>query len=161
MKKLTAIIVLLVLAGGGTYWYYNYGKPKEKPQVLTATISRQNIVEMVQATGALEAQRLVNVGSQVSGTVKDLKGVDYNTIVRQGQVIAELDPALFQVQVDIANANIERSLNDIEQQRVQLRNDQLNFERMQLQYDKQMASKQQLEQAQLQVQSRTASIASA
>jgi HlyD family secretion protein len=160
MKKLIAIIVLLVLAGGGTYWYYNYGKPKEKPQILTATLSRQNIVEMVQATGALEAQRLVNVGSQVSGIVKSLHA-DYNDIVTEGKVIAELDPALLQVQVEIADANIARSENDIEQQKVQLQNDQLNLERMQLQYDRQMASKQQLEQAQLTVKSRKASIASA
>ena len=63
MKKLIAIVFLLVAGGGGTYYYYNYGKPKEKPQIQTASISKQNIDEVVQPTGALESQRLVNVGS--------------------------------------------------------------------------------------------------
>src|SRR5215510_10527786 len=104
MKKLIAIFVLLAGAGGATWYYYNYGRPKEKPQVITAAVSRQNIVEVVQATGSLEATRLVPVGSQVSGTVKDLHGVDYNSIVKAGQVIAELDPALLQTKVAIAEA---------------------------------------------------------
>jgi len=159
MKKLIAIFVLLAGAGGGTWWYLNYGKPKEKPQVQTAAVSQQNIVEVVQATGALEAQRLVPVGSQVSGTVKELF-VDYNSIVKKDQVIARLDPALLETKVAIANANIERAKNDIAQSRIQLENDQLNLDRMQAQYDKQMVAKQQLEASQLQVKSRQAQILS-
>ena len=70
MKKLIAIFILLAGGGAAAWWYYNYGKPKEKPQIVTAAVSRQDIVEVVQATGSLEATRTVQVGSQVSGTVQ-------------------------------------------------------------------------------------------
>src|SRR6476660_1797121 len=114
MKKLIAIFVLLAGSGGAAWWYYNYGKPKEKPQVVTAAVSRQDIVEVVQATGSLEANRTVQVGSQVSGTVQDLF-VDFNYIVKKDQVIAKLAPPLLQHQVDIQQASLERQQGDIDQ----------------------------------------------
>ena len=91
---------------------------------MQAAISRGDIIEVVSATGTLEALRTVQVGSQVSGTVKDLYGVDFNSIVKKGQIIAEIDPTLLQVQVDIQQANIERQECDIENQKVQLEDDQ-------------------------------------
>src|SRR5260221_5650039 len=122
MKKLIIVLILLLLAGAAGYAYYKYGKPEDKPVVLQAQVQTGDVTQIVQATGTLEALRTVNVGSQVSGTVSDLGGVDFNTIVKKGQVIARLDPSLLQVQVDIQNANIEKQQSDIESQKVQLEN---------------------------------------
>ena len=103
MKRLIFILVLLAAIGGGGYYYYAYSSPPEKPQVVQVTVSQGDIVEEVQATGTLEALRVAPVGSQVSGVVKALYA-DFNSIVTKDQVIAEIDPALFQVQVDLQTA---------------------------------------------------------
>ncbi len=91
MKKLVIFLILIAAAGGGAFYYYKYGKTVEKPQVIQATISRGDIVEVVNATGTLEPMRRVDVGSQVSGVVQELF-VDYNSIVKRGQVLAKIDP---------------------------------------------------------------------
>src|SRR5262245_32469256 len=137
MKKLIAIFILLAGGGGAAWWYYNYGKPKEKPQVVTAAVSRQDIIEVVQATGSLEATRTVQVGSQVSGTVQDLF-VDFNYIVKKDQVIAKIDPTLLQQQVTLQEVSLERQQGDIDQSMVQLENDKLNLSRNQAMFDKDM-----------------------
>src|SRR5438876_12294470 len=107
MKKLLVALVLILLAGAGGYAYLKYGKTEDKASVTQAAIQSGNIVQAVQATGTLEALRTVQVGSQVSGTVKNLYA-DFNSIVKKDQIIAELDPSLLQVQVDVQNANISR-----------------------------------------------------
>jgi HlyD family secretion protein len=161
MKKLLFLLVVLALAGGGVYYYYNYGKPKEKPTVQMVAVSKGSIVEVVQSTGTLEALRTVQVGSQVSGTVSDLFGVDFNSIVKKGQKIAQLDDSLLQVQVKIQEANIDRQLGDIENQKVQLADSVRNLGRQKELAAKGLSKQQDLEQADLTVKSREASIASA
>ena len=83
------------------------------------------ITEQVQATGTLEALRTVQVGSQVSGTVSNIY-VDYNSVVRKGQLLAEIDPSLLEVTVQIRQAQVDRQQSEIENQRVQLE-DSYNF----------------------------------
>src|SRR5207342_1217772 len=115
MKKLIVwIVVLAVLSVGGYFAYDKYGKVEIKPQITEATVSRGNIAETVSATGTLTALRTVDIGTQVSGTVKKLY-VDFNDIVTQGQLLAELDPALLQTQVDMQEANLSRGKVDINQ----------------------------------------------
>ena len=160
MKKLLIALILILLAGAGGYAYWKYGKPDDKATVTQAPLQQGNIVQAVQATGTLEALRNVQVGSQVSGIVKTLNA-DFNSIVKKDQVIAVLDPALLEVQVEVQQANIERQQGDIEQQKVQLENDQVNLKRTQAQFEKGLVSPQQLETAQLQVKTREAQINSA
>jgi HlyD family secretion protein len=159
MKKLVTFLILIAVASGGAYYYYVYGKTQEKPQVIQAAISRGTITEAVSATGTLEALRTVQVGSQVSGVVKKLY-VDFNSIVTKDQIIAELDPSLLQVQVEIQKANVARQEGDIENQQVQLENDQRNLERTKELFAKLLVNQQQLEAAELQVKTRQASILS-
>jgi HlyD family secretion protein len=157
MKKLITALVFLLLAGGGVYAYYKYGRVEEKPQVIQALVSRGAITDTVKATGTLEALRTVNVGSQVSGTVQDLFA-DYNSIVKKGQVIAKLDPTLLDTQVKVQEANIDRSLTDIASSEVQLENDKVTLQRTQAQFDSKLVSQQALETAQLAVKTRQAGI---
>lgn len=160
MKKLLISLIFLALAGAGVYGYYKYGKPEDKATVNEVPLSQGNVVQQVISQGTLEAMRTVQVGSQVSGIVQDLP-VDYNSIVKKGQVIARLDPTLLQVQVDIQNANIQRQQSDIANQEVQLENDKKNLERTQALGTKGLVNVQQVEQAQLQVKTREAQINSA
>ena len=118
------------------------------------------IVEAVTATGALEPLRRYDVGSQVSGVVKEIY-VDYNSIVKKGQLMAEIDPSLLQVQVDIQNANIERQKSDIASQKVQLEDQKKQFERTKSLFEKGLQNQQQYEAAELAIKTREAQIASA
>ncbi|MGE5838214.1 MAG: efflux RND transporter periplasmic adaptor subunit [Acidobacteriota bacterium] len=160
MKKLVVLLILLAAAGGAAFWYFKYGKTVEKPQVIQATVSRGDIIEVVNATGTLEPMRRVDVGSQVSGVVEEIF-VDYNYIVKKGQVLAKIDPTLLQVQVDIQKANIDRQKMDIENQKVQLEDLKVKLARSQALFDKQLVNQQQLDDAALAVKNRDASILSA
>lgn len=157
MKKLSLVIVITVLAGVGVYAYYARGKAEDKAAANQAALTRGVIVQAVQATGTLEPVRTVQVGSQVSGVVRAVYA-DFNSIVRKGEVIAELDPSLLQVQVEVQQANIARQQGDIAQQEVQLENDRANLARARVLFENGLVSPQQLETADLQVKTRQANI---
>jgi HlyD family secretion protein len=125
MKR--AIIGLLIVgavgAGAGAI-YVRRGGPEV--QVQTSPITRGDIVDTVGATGTLQAVTTVQVGSQVSGNIQWL-GADFNSIVKKGQVIAKLDPSLFDAQLQQARANLNqtranlaKARSDLERTKVQL-----------------------------------------
>ncbi|GFE57562.1 efflux RND transporter periplasmic adaptor subunit [Geobacter sp. AOG1] len=102
MKKiLIPTAVILVLAAGIAFFTL-----KKKPEVTykTAKVERGDIVSTVAATGNLAAVVTVQVGTQVSGTIQKLF-VDFNSPVKKGQVIAQIDPALFAAQVEQTRGN--------------------------------------------------------
>jgi HlyD family secretion protein len=102
MKKVVIIPLLLAaLAAGG--WYLA-GKRTPEITYKTARIERGPIVATVAATGNLSAVTTVQVGTQVSGTIQKLY-VDYNSRVKKGQTIAEIDPSLFNASVEQATGN--------------------------------------------------------
>lgn len=78
---------------------------KDKTQYFTAKVDRSDIREVVEATGTINAVKSVQVGSQVSGNVYRLH-VDFNSKVKQGQLIAELEPSLFRGALDSAKADL-------------------------------------------------------
>src|SRR5215471_21557478 len=90
-NKWTIIAVLLAAIGTLTAFKFQSGKA---PQYYTEKIQQGDIQNVVQATGSITAVTTVQVGSQVSGTIQKLY-VDFNSHVTRGQVIAEIDPALF------------------------------------------------------------------
>ena len=106
-KRLIVAAAVVVASGAAVAAYYWQGRESSGPTFTTAAVTRGDVVETVEATGTLEAVTTVQVGTQVSGTIKALHA-DYNSIVRKGQVIAELEPSLFQTQVEQARASIVR-----------------------------------------------------
>lgn len=161
MKKLIVwIVVLAVLGGGGYFAYDKYGKVEVKPQITEATITRGNVVEAVSATGTLTAVRTIDIGTQVSGTVRKLHA-DFNDLVKQGQLLAELDPALLQTQVDMQKANLQRADVDINQRRISMENDVKKLERQRELFAKQLVTREALDTAELQVKLDQANIDSA
>jgi len=102
MKKIIVAAVIVVVALGAAIYYYST-KP-EAPIYKTAKVERGDLVSAVAATGNLAAVVTVQVGTQVSGTIKKLH-VDFNSKVVKGQTIAQIDPALFLAQVDQSRGN--------------------------------------------------------
>ncbi len=127
----TWIVAVLVVAGAGAVGvtYYLRSNPAEASSTLiTAPVLRGSVVETVQATGTLEAVTTVQVGSQVSGTIKALHA-DFNSQVRSGQVVAELEESLFQAQVEQASASMTRLQADRDRAKVQVEDAQIKLKR--------------------------------
>src|SRR5215218_36216 len=93
----------IVLAG-----FYFGGSDTSTPQYMTARVERGNLRNTVTATGALQAVTTVQVGSQASGTISALYA-DFNSVVKKGQVVAQLDPSTAKAQVDQARANLQQA----------------------------------------------------
>jgi len=108
---------LAALAAAGTYFRLNAST--ERPALSTATVTRGDVVETVEATGTVQPVDLVEVGSQVTGTVQSL-GADFNDRVTAGQILARLDPASLQAQVDQASATVARLSAEVNRAQVSL-----------------------------------------
>jgi HlyD family secretion protein len=165
MKRAIIVVVLLAAIGGGVY-AWNAQRNKTEVQVTTAPLSRGDIVDTVGATGTLQASTTVQVGSQVSGNIQWL-GADFNSIVKKGQVIARLDPSLFdaqlnQVQANLvqARANLTRARSDLDRAQVQLTDAQQKFGRAKELAAQQLLPASELDSAKIAVDTAQASLAS-
>ena len=95
---------------------YFWAGESSTPQYMTARIEKGNLRNTVTATGALQAVTTVQVGSQASGTIAALHA-DFNSVVKKGQVIAQLDPTVSKAQVAQARANLEQARASLAQAR--------------------------------------------
>lgn len=96
-KAFVGVIGVVAIGGALTYWTMGRDNAA-KSQLIKATVDRGTVRISVTATGTLEAVRTVQVGSQISGQIAALHA-DYNSVVRKGQLLAEIDPRTFQSQV--------------------------------------------------------------
>lgn len=117
---------LATLAVAGTYLRLNAST--ERPSLATAPVTRGDIVETVEATGTVQPVDLVEVGSQVTGTIQSL-GADFNDRVTAGQILARLDPASLQAQVDQASATVARLSAEVNRAQVSLADAQTKLTR--------------------------------
>ena len=100
----------------------------DAPSYRTEPVSRGDIEQTVTATGTVNAVTTVLVGTQVSGTIKTLY-VDFNSRVKKGQLIAQIDPSTFESQVLQAQANLLSAQANLEKAQTALANDKKTFER--------------------------------
>ena len=106
--RVIGAVVLLGLGGllwGGYAVQQKMGAPDDKPRYKTADVDRGAIVQFVTATGTLNPVGLVNVGTQVSGTVSEVNA-DFNDRVKRGQVLLKIDPTLLQASVKQFTASL-------------------------------------------------------
>lgn len=113
-KPRSTLAVVGALVAAALWW--GFGGRAPQPAYLTAPIDRGDVVETVGATGTLEAMTTVQVGSQLSGTILSLHA-DFNSVVRSGQVIARLDPSLFEARRGQARANVVAARANVDRQR--------------------------------------------
>lgn len=99
------VIILFLISVTAIYWVSSQENESKRDQYRTRTIERGDIVQTISANGTLTPVVLVNVGTQVSGTVAKLYA-DFNDQVKIGQILAELDPALLQAQLQQSKANL-------------------------------------------------------
>lgn len=129
MNALGKTLVAVVITGSAVA-AYRLREPKPVvPIVARATVAKGDIVQVVSATGTLAAARSVAVGSQVSGTVKKLL-VDYNAVVKKGQVLAQIDPDRAQTQLEVAEASEQQAKSALVQDEAKRDNDARLLTRM-------------------------------
>jgi HlyD family secretion protein len=99
----------------------------DTPAYRTAAVERGDIAETVQAAGALNALVLVEVGSQISGQIKELSA-DFNSRVKQNQVIARVEPEIYEARLAQAQAEVEMAETMVSVQRAQIERDRAAVE---------------------------------
>lgn len=113
-KTLLATVVLLAAAGTGTYWYQREAETKLS-QLRTAPIIRGELLFSIEATGTAEPEEVVDVGAQVAGKIQSLgvdprdanRSIDYGSPVAVGTILARVDDALYQSDVEQAQAEVQ------------------------------------------------------
>ena len=159
MKKFIITLIVLGAIAGSVGAYYKYRAPGEEVKISKLAVARGDVIESVGATGTLQAVKTVQVGSQVSGNIKALYA-DFNSIVKKGQVVAELDPSLLQTQIEQARANVIRAQADLDRLKVSLDDAKVKLKRSESLAARKLVAPQELESAQVAVRSAEASIKS-
>lgn len=120
--KTGAVLLALAAAVGAGVWYWQ--RPNDEvPEFQTVTVERGEIMQVITATGTLNPVINVTVGSQISGIIQTLNA-DFNTRVKAGQVVAQLDPATYKANVasaegDLANARANLELTQVDFRRAE------------------------------------------
>jgi HlyD family secretion protein len=129
MKKkiIIAAILVLIIGAGGAYLFTNRG---DGVKFRTEKATRGDMRAAVTATGTMSAVVTVLVGTQVSGTIKQLF-VDFNSIVKKNQLLALIDPALPQAKVEQARANLQSATANVEKSEAALLDTKRTMERNQ------------------------------
>ena len=133
-------IILFILVAGGFLYFMGGASNNSGTGFATATIMRGDLRQVVTATGEIQPLNTINVGSQVSGTIEAIY-VDYNSKVKKGDVLLEIEPSVLQASVDEAYA----SLVSAESQRNYAKSE---YERNKTLYDDGFISRAELEQSQ-------------
>src|SRR5215203_7007775 len=128
MKRLLWIVGVVVAVAAAVGFYIKVDVSAAPTQLTFDSVSRGDVVATVEATGTLQPVDTVEVGTQVSGTIATI-GTDFNQIVRRGQVLATLDTALLETQIDQAQASLVRLRSEVERAQVQLEDAELRLKR--------------------------------
>ena len=126
MKKLVIILAVIIAVGSVGFYFYTGKTPEITYR--TAKVERGPLISSVSSTGTLAAVITVQVGTQVSGTIQKLLA-DFNSVVKKGQAIAVIDPALFTAQVDQTKGNYLSAQGNLEKLKADLVDARRNFER--------------------------------
>ena len=144
-RLLLAAAVLLVVVLSYAGW--RASRTKEAVTFDTVTVARGRLVAKVTASGTLSALVTVQVGSQVSGRLAQID-VDFNSPVKKGQVLAKIDPSIFEAQVEQSRANLTVSEGALEKAKVQAVDAGRQFERSKTLAEKKLIAQADLDTAQ-------------
>ncbi len=113
IKRWITIGIILLFLGGGAFYFLRKDEAQPQTIIRYTTIERGDIMKSITATGTLQATTTVQVGTQVSGTVKELHA-DFNSKVKKGDLIAVIDPTFYEAAIKQSQANYQKALADKE-----------------------------------------------
>lgn len=142
-KGFLGIAVLVAIIAGVTL----FRGGEKAAEYRTAKVEQGEITTSVSATGKVDAVVTVEVGSQVSGTVQKLFA-DFNSPVKKGEVVAQIDPSLFQAQVEQAEARLANNEANVEKARLLLADAERGLKRMEALFARDFVSQSEVEAAQ-------------
>jgi HlyD family secretion protein len=145
MKKKALIVVALLLVVGAAL-FLGFRGTGNGQKFKTSPVTKGNIRATVTATGTLNAVTTVLVGTQVSGTIKQIHA-DFNSRVKKGQLIAEIDPAQFEAQVEQARANLLAAKANVEKAKATLADAQRSRQRNRELFSRQLVARSDLDTA--------------
>jgi HlyD family secretion protein len=119
MKRILSLVIVAALVGGGVWAYLYTQSTGNAPKFRLGRVERGALTAAVSATGNLAAVITVQVGSQVSGQIKELF-VDFNSVVKKNQVVARIDPDIFEAKVNQAKAEVESARAAVLNQQAQV-----------------------------------------
>jgi HlyD family secretion protein len=144
-RKRWIVIGIAVLLAAAAAWLFLRSRTRPA-RFVAVTVDRGDVAEVVGSTGALQAVQTVQVGSQVSGTISEL-AADFNSKVTKDQVIARLDPSLFQARLGQAQANLVAARANADKARTALEDARLKRDRAQTLFEQQLLPQTDLETA--------------
>jgi len=118
-RALIALLIVLVAATSYWAWKKFYGKKDPREMYQVAEVQRGDIQDLVTATGTVQPLEYVDVGAQVSGQLKKLY-IEVGSVVKEGDLLAEIDPTVFLAQVDARRAGLRNQLATMKDRESQL-----------------------------------------
>ncbi len=119
MKRMLWLVIIAALVGGGVWAYLYTQSTGNAPKYRLVKVERGPLTAAVSATGNLNAVITVQVGSQVSGQIKELL-VDFNSVVKKNQVVARIDPEIFETKVNQGKADLDSAKAIVNNQQAQV-----------------------------------------
>ncbi|NMA28288.1 MAG: efflux RND transporter periplasmic adaptor subunit [Burkholderiales bacterium] len=111
MKRWSISVLVLLILAAGTFWWFK-ARSASADQYTLAPVERGDLQSTVTSTGTLEAVTAVDVGSEVSGVIETLY-VEHNSLVKKGQLLAQINPETVQAEMDKAQASFQRARSSL------------------------------------------------
>lgn len=126
IRQLSLLVMLLAMLGGGVAWWRQEAQPKP-PSYRTTMLEKGTITVQVSATGTLQAVTSIDVGSQVSGVINQVY-VSHNSVVKKGQILAQLDPSTYQTAITQGQASVNNAESSLANAQADISNAQANVQ---------------------------------
>lgn len=143
-EKKPIIIILTLLIIGILAVAFLISKIENKPKYELNKIEKSTIIQTVEASGTINPVQTVSIGTQVSGIISEIY-VDFNSQVKKGELLAQIDPSLLQAQVDKARGDLNSAKANYQKTKSILVYDKANYERYKVLYQKRYVSKSDLD----------------
>ncbi|MBK9266000.1 MAG: efflux RND transporter periplasmic adaptor subunit [Polyangiaceae bacterium] len=146
LRRAIVLLVLAIIAGGAVIWFKK-NKPPPAARYVTSTITTGDIFETIQSTGQVKPVTEVQIGAQVSGRITKVH-VDFNSVVKAGDLLAEIDPQLIGAQIDENQARIAAAAASVKRAEANLETARVRLERARKVFQEGVGSQQELDSAQ-------------
>ncbi len=143
-RRILVVAIAVLVIGGVATWYVTRGTPAV--HYVTAPVTRGDVTRAVTASGTVNPQTTVQVGSYVSGSIERVL-CDYNTQVKKGQLCAKIDSRPYDSALEQERANVAAANAQLAKDRSNLTLQEANFKRAKALYDQQLLSRDQFDQA--------------